>query len=1449
MKKRIILAVVLAVIMVTALTLAACKEQAKYRVDFVLGDEADAADIVMPSIMTSELTEEPTPPEWAGHSFVAWYTSTEFTSGNSLYFPYPITKDTTLYARWSNGGNPSGEKHTVKFQTNGGTPIADMLTASIAESPKTTKAGNTFIGWYKDSKCETGKIAFPYTVTEDVTLYAKWKDETNGTFTVMFETNGGTPAIDPKQVPIDGGKIETAPVVNKENAVFEGWYNNSVFQGKPVTFPFTPKDDCTLYAKWKVNQTITPDQAAELRSYLQGKSYANFSANYLMQIQVQDNEGTFHTYYMGASDYKFANDSLLCIAPMMDDDGNFIKVNGNYVYARQYCFQRPDGTYAMYAEDTQGNFVCNDGIATGKYSYQALKSSNLEEYFYMIYAGKLAALNPNYFYKYDNKWYVQDEYVDEIGNAILGNSTGDPSTYTSHYSSFALEFDANGTLTGIEAESTATRMTSIGGVGQAITYFYYTHKIDVSKVGETTLPTEDDFIQDQDRPSGVYPEIDKNDANRPNVTWDDKTYTQADLLAALAQLKNANFQAYYSEVSNYYGTISYYTATLNNNGVYGSATEHRTNGNVVCYYKYDEATDTFYYAFPDGNIGYEVWNNKYSYKTAYEYNQYLLGIPPEGSARVGYNYVMPAPLAGYLDGAEFTFNAANHYFEISGDVDVMTFLGKFLFGSADYAYPDAGQNETYSYLRLYLNNGKLVRVLAGSDMLYDDGWTEYYVRELLVNYNATAETVTIPANVSDSFVAPGERKTDGSTAKLASALTNTGSNYTYTDQFVYDDTDELGGIFNKDGKNNADTYKYTDNLTWIMGDHYAFFQNGQAKVSYNGTNGRATYDVDPDLTLNDIEKLNSWLAWIKPINSMLSADWFYEGKDGKFYGKAEYMEELSSAIARFSGSEQFLEADAGIKFTNAYRWTVRLDYVAVTLGGSSDAPKLSNIYYSGVIHVKGTAGSHDKPFSGNANFTNIGSTSLTLPAGAGTPDAARPEVIKDYLVAYYNFEIDDNNCIHFDKIAGAVGYELRLYNKKTVDSKEVYELVGAPIAVTNGQKIADANSDLLSGDGLVTSYYATLTALGGTSHNDAIPSAYQYVELSKYGREATPTLSINGSQVTISGVANQGYHIEIAELLSGKVNEKAAKRIIDMPSGNTFNLASLNLSGQSELDNERTYQVSVVANGSNSADSPTRDSLPAILTYTHNTGKHFATRLFEAIDFSQSFNFDASSQATSYNYIIKDLNNLTNVFDDKALSELADYRVWLSFRYYQPSNKGKFRFIIYNADGQSSNDKDVVAKWEYEFAVQGTKLNGALTTFTKQGNALQSATQGGVEFSALPFSSYKQLDVTKFKEVSGDVRDYRGVIYEYTDMGADTQTILRNSSFMGQFAVEASKLTFDALRVQVAYDNDSTTGALTKMALEQSITLIAHDDDGNTYAVKYRFFDFDKVAADWPDKL
>ena len=98
--------------------------------------------------------------------------------------------------------------------------------------------------------------------------------------------------------------------------------------------------------------------------------------------------------------------------------------------------------------------------------------------------------------------------------------------------------------------------------------------------------------------------------------------------------------------------------------------------------------------------------------------------------------------------------------------------------------------------------------------------------------------------------------------------------------------------------------------------------------------------------------------WKKPIRTRyglttwlncFDSNWFYQGKDGKYYGKADCMTELSKAIGRFSGSEQFLENNAGIRFSASYRWSVVLDFVSVEIYGG----KLSSIYYSGVKKLSG----------------------------------------------------------------------------------------------------------------------------------------------------------------------------------------------------------------------------------------------------------------------------------------------------------------------------------------------------------------------------------------------------------------------------------------------------------------------------------------------------------------
>lgn len=66
--------------------------------------------------------------------------------------------------------------YIVSFETNGGSPLNSITTSLIETSPFTTRDGYTFGGWFIDSQL-TQIVSFPFEVTENMTLYAKWEQD------------------------------------------------------------------------------------------------------------------------------------------------------------------------------------------------------------------------------------------------------------------------------------------------------------------------------------------------------------------------------------------------------------------------------------------------------------------------------------------------------------------------------------------------------------------------------------------------------------------------------------------------------------------------------------------------------------------------------------------------------------------------------------------------------------------------------------------------------------------------------------------------------------------------------------------------------------------------------------------------------------------------------------------------------------------------------------------------------------------------------------------------------------------------------------------------------------------------------------------------------------------------------------------------------------------------
>ncbi len=141
----------------------------------------------------------------------------------------------------------NGEKLTVKFETNGGAPIQEIVVdkdTTLEDIPTPVKEGYEFKGWYFDTNfSETFDIN---TLLEKapITLYAKWQVKQ---YTISFVTNNSE-IVD--AITKDYGATITLPTtLTKEGYLFDKWYEDSNFT-KEFTASTMPSKDTTLYAKW-----------------------------------------------------------------------------------------------------------------------------------------------------------------------------------------------------------------------------------------------------------------------------------------------------------------------------------------------------------------------------------------------------------------------------------------------------------------------------------------------------------------------------------------------------------------------------------------------------------------------------------------------------------------------------------------------------------------------------------------------------------------------------------------------------------------------------------------------------------------------------------------------------------------------------------------------------------------------------------------------------------------------------------------------------------------------------------------------------------------------------------------------------------------------------------------------------------------------------------------------
>lgn len=156
-------------------------------------------------------------------------------------------------------------KGTVHFDLQGhGSAISDLTNVAAgskisAPSPAPTAAGYRFVGWYKEPACTNAWNFGSDVVNETMTLYAKWVQ----TFTVTYNSNGGSGTITDSNSPYDSG----ATVTVKSNSFtaptgkeFNHWDTKDDDTGTDYApaATFTISANTTLYAQWSfVNYNVT----------------------------------------------------------------------------------------------------------------------------------------------------------------------------------------------------------------------------------------------------------------------------------------------------------------------------------------------------------------------------------------------------------------------------------------------------------------------------------------------------------------------------------------------------------------------------------------------------------------------------------------------------------------------------------------------------------------------------------------------------------------------------------------------------------------------------------------------------------------------------------------------------------------------------------------------------------------------------------------------------------------------------------------------------------------------------------------------------------------------------------------------------------------------------------------------------------------------------------------
>ena len=154
----------------------------------------------------------------------------------------------------------TGKKVTISFDTDGGSSVS-AIKVKKGESitlPETEKEGYNLDGWFLNEERVTDKTTYD----KDTTLKAKWMSKDAKTFTVTFDTDGGS-KID--SIKVECGKELILPTdPSKSGYTFVSWVdkNDTTILNKALL----TCEDITLKATWKKEEAKPETKKQETKT-------------------------------------------------------------------------------------------------------------------------------------------------------------------------------------------------------------------------------------------------------------------------------------------------------------------------------------------------------------------------------------------------------------------------------------------------------------------------------------------------------------------------------------------------------------------------------------------------------------------------------------------------------------------------------------------------------------------------------------------------------------------------------------------------------------------------------------------------------------------------------------------------------------------------------------------------------------------------------------------------------------------------------------------------------------------------------------------------------------------------------------------------------------------------------------------------------------------------------